>query len=859
MKQNYYYNQLILQYHRTQRKLINLVNSGKNLRRILMLKKRLIKLLQMLGGYNKAFKTGLAGSAFAASVLLFQPNIAEARTPFTGNEKTPFHQTTGNRYYVNDDATGNNDGSSWQDAFTDLQSALNVAVYGDEIWVAEGTYIPTVDPNGDPNPVWLRYRTFFLRSGIKLYGGFAGTETSIEERNIAAHPAVLSGGNAPMYDDDVNTGNDFHVMVAIDDDSNTEVNGFTFTHGNTNNPLSYSESLFVGSIDLQYYNVGSDILNINADPIITNCTFTVNTGSCLSSVDAAPAISNCVFSNNMYGAIGASGSNLDKTITVNNCKFFNHYGTVVTYYGVSMVLDKCVFSNNSAEGGLGAVVDGFGGGSSTIKNCIFSGNLGTAIRDNDASFDITNSLITQNSGNGYGIWIDYSSDPDQHFNISNSVVWGNSLISDFENHSPSPVVFSNNIIEGSGGSSNWSLNATDGGGNLDTDPLFVNASDADGADDILGTADDGIIPGCGPAINAGSNSFAEDTTDITGAVRIQNNTVDMGPYETDLFAPSTAWYVDADGDGFGNPNIITQSCTQPAGYVLNNTDCNDKNANIHPKAFYHDADGDGYGNPNDSVIACTKPAGYVVNKRDCDDNNVTVHPGAPEICGDGIDNNCNGLVDETCVLVSIADASVVEKPKAQRVMNFPVTLNKKSSQTVTVDYKTQDGSASAGSDYEAQSGTVTFNAGTKKAIISITIDGDKIPEANETFTILLSNPVNASLNDGEATGTIVNYNTAGFASLIEEKNGYGNSNAFTIAPNPASSRINISLTNYTGNVTVQLVSIQGKIINQEKIQTGNAKYTQQQMNISDIASGTYFLVVIDEKGNRKTNKVIITR
>jgi hypothetical protein len=157
------------------------------------------------------------------------------------------------------------------------------------------------------------------------------------------------------------------------------------------------------------------------------------------------------------------------------------------------------------------------------------------------------------------------------------------------------------------------------------------------------------------------------------------------------------YYFDSDKDGYGgSDNVIsTMSRFLPSGYISRGGDCNDADASINPGAteicnfkdddcdgtvdegcavYYRDADGDGYGLWDQQIRAMSPPAGYTSVGGDCNDADLSIHPGAMEVCN-GLDDNCNGSIDESCVSGSAAgrNAQPTERKSAIEPFEFKIT------------------------------------------------------------------------------------------------------------------------------------------------------------------------------------------
>lgn len=125
-----------------------------------------------------------------------------------------------------------------------------------------------------------------------------------------------------------------------------------------------------------------------------------------------------------------------------------------------------------------------------------------------------------------------------------------------------------------------------------------------------------------------------------------NNNEDCDDGDANQF-PDQQWFIDVDGDGYGNVAVQLSACVEPIGYVLDSSDCDDEDSTRYPERdWYVDADDDGFGDATQTVPSCDDALIElaVPESTDCDDGAAMIHPMANEIC-DGIDNNCDGLID----------------------------------------------------------------------------------------------------------------------------------------------------------------------------------------------------------------------
>lgn len=211
--------------------------------------------------------------------------------------------------------------------------------------------------------------------------------------------------------------------------------------------------------------------------------------------------------------------------------------------------------------------------------------------------------------------------------------------------------------------------------------------------------------------------------------------------------------------------------------------------------------------------------------------------------------------DASGMQVSINDTTVVEGDKGFKEMRFTVQLNKSAAKTVTVKYDAQDGNASFGSDYIVRPGTLTFLPGTSKILLTVWITGDTRPERNETFSILLHKPVNATIADGIGIGTIVD-NDGVIQLNSSAKPQTQPAHTVNLFPNPTSGKTNLELTGFNGKVFIQ-ISNGDEVMQRYIVNTSLSSTARQYIDLSDYKAGIYLVTITDEQGNHTTEELML--
>jgi probable HAF family extracellular repeat protein len=192
----------------------------------------------------------------------------------------------------------------------------------------------------------------------------------------------------------------------------------------------------------------------------------------------------------------------------------------------------------------------------------------------------------------------------------------------------------------------------------------------------------------------------------------------------------------------------------------------------------------------------------------------------------------------TTPLVIIGDVSVTEGNSGTRAAIFTVSLSAASGETVTVAYATADGTATAGSDYQAKSSTLTFTPGETSKTITVLVNGDRLPEPNETFSVSLSNPTNATIADGLGIGTILDDEpriSISDVSKVEGKKNQTTRFTFTVTLSAA----------YDQAVTMSFRTVDGSAT------TSDGGYTAKTGTLTFAPGETTKTITIEVKGDSK--------
>ncbi len=500
-----------------------------------------------------------------------------------------------NIIYVNDDANGNNDGTSWTNAFNDLQDAIAISTEGDQIWVASGIYYASDSDASD---------SFSLVDGTDLFGGFAGNETSIDQRDLtdSENISTLSGdfNNTPNDASD-NTNN---ILIA----TNGIIDGFNIIDGysarkimpmqsnqtansNSSNskmgppPMKGSSSKKMGPPPMRSNNSqvsrdnnlsATNQTNPNSDSVGHSSPDQVKSGDAESTTNGAgivvwgvsaviknTTISNCYADKGGAVYVNVTGD-LDAQPIFYNVIFENNSaqmrgGAISIDMFSDPIFVDCKFINNSCGSKGGAIYDDFGC-SPRLYNCLFVGNdceVAAAMGNDGASNPtIVNSTFTENNSTEQGAALYQGTGPFNDPVVYNSIISGNTSTNgqaSVYNYNESNTAIYDSIVEG--GYTGLSSNIIDTVATFDAEYNSTNSSYGYNSNDFGTRTDDELK-------QIISYLLSIESTSEPTPLSLTNN--------SKAIASSSTIYVSQDGIGDGSSKSNSMSDLQEAIYMANN-------------------------------------------------------------------------------------------------------------------------------------------------------------------------------------------------------------------------------------------------------------------------------------------------
>ncbi|MGE3180318.1 MAG: hypothetical protein AB7N71_01710 [Phycisphaerae bacterium] len=455
------------------------------------------------------------------------------------------------RMYVDDSANGLGHGASWANAFSSLVTALSTArVAGGqntEMWVANGQYRPTTTTD--------RNASFRIPNHIEMYGGFAGSETSIDQRGL-----LLTYLNGNIGNTSLQTDNSYTVVVADLTAADTIIDGFRIHNGYDSDN---------GTVDGGH---GGGMRLQGGSATIRNCTFvsnySVDLGGGVYCDFGSPTFVDCFFYDNEAFRGSALYHSDIHPLKMYNCEFQANDGFEGTvYFGDSDGMIANSFFHGNYVGSSGGAIEAYGNGSAvSVINCTLAGNV-----------------AGQWVG---GIYAKQGAD----VVLRNSILWENE------------AGFAQTPLEaqvgtsGQGSTFSYWANTIEGeSGATGSNPLFV---DGDGPDNIWGTFDDNCrLQAVSPAIDGAGNDMVPqdlgdldqdgDTTeklplDFDFHSRVSGVVVDKGAFEFQYDEPGLIGDMNCDGAvTVSDIGPFVLALTNPGGYAAQFPNCDIENGDIN--------------------------------------------------------------------------------------------------------------------------------------------------------------------------------------------------------------------------------------------------------------------------------------